>query len=105
MMLIMGMDEGMKDAAELAKGALDQARLVAMLAMEESKKFLASDEGKKLRHYAATGLMLAAPAVASIPIVRRTKLGKMLELAGGATMIATIADKIRDWEPASQSTP
>ncbi len=95
----------MKPAAEFAEDAVAQAFAFASLAADEVKRFLASEDGKKLRQYAATGLMVAAPAVASMPLLRRTKLGKLVELAGGATLIATIAEKIRDWEPAEPQTP
>jgi len=96
------MDDVVHQAQDLAEGAVEQARVFATAAVAEMKQFLASEEGKKLRHYAATGLMVAAPAVASLPVLRRTKLGKFVELAGGATLIATIAEKIRDWEPAEE---
>ena len=48
--------------------------------------------------------MLVAPAVASMPGLRRSKLGRLVELAGGATIIATVATKIRDWEPSQAET-
>lgn len=89
----------MKQAAEIAEAALEQAGAVVAAAFDDVKDFLASEDGKKLRNYVATGLMVAAPAVASMPLLRRSRLGRLVELAGGATIIATVAEKIRDWEP------
>jgi len=77
----------------------DRARDVTRLAVGEAKRFAASEQGRRIRHNVATGLMVAAPAVVSMPIVRRTRLGKLIELAGGAALIVTVAEKIRDWNP------
>jgi len=68
-------------------------------AVTDARRFLASEEGRKIRHQVAHGLMVAAPIVFMTPIVRRTKLAKLVELGGGAAMVAKLADMIRDWEP------
>ncbi|MCA1830156.1 MAG: hypothetical protein ABR552_10105 [Actinomycetota bacterium] len=78
---------------------LGNAREYAEFAFNEARDFLASETGRKLRHYTAMGLMMAVPAVASLPVVRKSKLAKLIELGGGAALIATVAEKIRDWEP------
>jgi hypothetical protein len=82
-----------------------QARDVAERLADDAKKFLASEQGKRLRHYTATGLMIAAPAVASLPGIRKTKLAKIIEIGGGAAIVTRVAEMIRDWEPGSEPQP
>ena len=85
------------------EGLIGTALEIAEQAITEAKEFLASDQGRKIRHYTAMGLMMAAPAVASLPGIRRSRLGKLIELGGGAALIATVAEKIRDWEPRAEA--
>ena len=78
---------------------IDGARAIAAEAIDEAKRLAASEQGQRVRHMIATGLMVAAPAVVSMPVMRRTRLGKLIELAGGAALVVTVAEKIRDWNP------
>lgn len=72
-------------------------------ALNETRKFLASDNGRRIRHNVANGLLVAAPLVFMTPIVRRTKLAKLIELGGGAALVAKLAETIRDWEPGEET--
>lgn len=87
------------DPIEIAGELYDRARDATRMAVGEAKRFAASEQGRKIRHNVATGLMVAAPAVVSMPFVRRTRLGKLIELAGGAALVVAVAEKIRDWNP------
>ena len=87
------------DPIEVAGELLDRAREVTQMAVGEAKRFAASDQGRKIRHNVATGLIVAAPVVVSLPVLRRTRLGKLIELSGGAALIVTVAEKLRDWDP------
>jgi len=87
------------DPIEMAGELYDRAREVAQMAVGEAKRLAASDQGRRIRHNVATGLIVAAPAVVSLPVLRRTRLGKLIELAGGAALVVTVAEKIRDWNP------
>ncbi len=87
------------DPIEIAGELFDRAREVTQIAVGEAKRFAASEQGRKIRHNVATGLIVAAPAVVSLPVLRRTRLGKLIELAGGAALVVTVAEKIRDWNP------
>ena len=87
------------DPIEIAGELFDRARDVTLGAVGEAKRFAASEQGRRIRHNIATGLIVAAPAVVSMPFVRRTRLGKLIELAGGAALVVTVAEKIRDWDP------
>jgi len=35
----------------------------------------------------------------SLPVVRRTWIGRVLGVAGAATVLAKVAEAMRDWEP------
>jgi len=87
------------DPFEIAGEVFDRARDAGRLAVDEAKRFAASEQGRKIRHNVATSLIVAAPVVVSLPVLRRTRLGKLIELSGGAALIVTVAEKIRDWNP------
>jgi hypothetical protein len=71
---------------------------------EQAVAWLDSPNGRRYRAYAARALVLAAPAILKHPFFK-TPLGRVVELAGGAALLAKVADVVRDWQPASPSTP
>jgi len=87
------------DPIEMAGDIVDRARDVGSAVVDEVKRYAASEQGKQVRHTVATGLIIAAPAVVSMPVLRRTRIGKLIELAGGAALVVAVAEKIRDWDP------
>ena len=87
------------DPIEIAGEVFDRARDAGRFAVDEAKRFASSEQGRKIRHNVATGLIVAAPVVVSLPVLRRTRLGKLIELSGGAALIVTVAEKLRDWNP------
>jgi len=87
------------DPFEVAGELYDRARETTQMAVGEAKRFAASEQGRRIRHNIATGLIVAAPAVVSLPVLRRTRIGKLIELAGGAALVVTVAERIRDWNP------
>ena len=87
------------DPIEMAGEIVDRARDVGSAVVDEVKRYAASEQGKQVRHTVATGLIIAAPAVVSMPVLRRTRIGKLIELAGGAALVVAVAEKIRDWDP------
>ena len=68
-------------------------------AVAEIRVYLASEEGRRLRQRVATGLVFAAPAIARLPWMRASRLGRFVGMAGGSALIVKLADVIRDWEP------
>jgi hypothetical protein len=87
------------DLKAFAGDLLDSAREAAVDVVEELKRLAATEQGQRIRHNLATAMIIAAPAVASLPVLRRTRLGKLIELGGGAALVVTLAEKIRDWNP------
>ena len=64
--------------------------------------FLDSPAGRRLRHTAATGLIISAPVIAQMPAMRASRIGRLVGAAGGAALIVRVAEAIRDWERAEQ---
>jgi hypothetical protein len=71
--------------------------------IDQTKTFLVSPTGKTVRAVVATGLVLATPVVLRHPFFR-TPVGRLIEVAGAAALIAKAADVIRDWEPPPPAT-
>jgi hypothetical protein len=66
--------------------------------IDQAAAWLDSPRGRRYRTLAARGLILAVPAILKHPFFK-TPLGRVVELAGGAALVAKVADAIRDWEP------
>jgi hypothetical protein len=80
--------------ADMLREAADRLNTTA----DELLEFLDSPGGRRLRRIVATGLILSVPLIMRIPGLKRTPLGRLVELAGGATLIVKLAEVIRDWE-------
>ena len=52
----------------------------------------------------ATGLIISVPLVMRMPWLRRTPIGKLIELGGGAALVVKFAEMIRDWEREQEAT-
>jgi hypothetical protein len=66
--------------------------------VEELLAFLDSPAGRRLRKHLATGLIVSVPLVMRLPWLKRTPIGKLIELGGGAALLVKLAELIRDWE-------
>ena len=69
---------------------------------DQAKAWLDSPDGRRYRAYAAQALVLAAPVILRHPFFK-TPVGRLVELAGGAALLAKVADLIRDWEPTTST--
>jgi len=69
------------------------------LSVEQLQRFLASDAGRRLRTVVAAGLVLSAPVLFRLPVMRRHPLLRLLEMLGGAALIVKFAESLRDWDP------
>ena len=72
--------------------------------VEELLAFLDSPTGRRLRKIVATGLIISVPLVMRMPWLRRTPIGKLIELGGGAALVVKFAEMIRDWEREREAT-
>jgi hypothetical protein len=66
--------------------------------VDELLAFLDSPTGRRLRKHLATGLIVSVPLVMRLPWLKRTPIGKLNELGGGAAILVRVAELIRDWE-------
>jgi hypothetical protein len=68
------------------------------MTLDEFLEFLDSPPGRRLRAIVATGLIVSVPLVMRIPGLRRSPIGRAIELLGGAALVVKLAETIRDWE-------
>ena len=73
--------------------------------VDELLAFLDSPAGRRLRRYLATALIISVPLVMRIPGLRRSPIGRLIEVGGGAVVIVKIAELIRDWERRDADRP
>ena len=73
--------------------------------VDELLAFLDSPTGRRLRRYLATALIISVPLVMRIPGLRRSPIGRLIEVGGGAVVIVKIAELIRDWERREADRP
>lgn len=71
--------------------------------IDETRAWLASEQGRRYRAIAARGLILAAPLIVRHPVFK-TPLGRVVQIVGGATLIVKVAELLRDWEPTVPAT-
>lgn len=72
--------------------------------VDQTRAFLASPAGRRIRSLTASGLLLATPMILRHPFFR-TPLGRAIEIGGAAALIAKGAATIRDWEPGPPGRP
>jgi hypothetical protein len=73
--------------------------------VEEFLVFLDSPTGRRLRKRLATGLIISVPLVMRIPGLRRTAIGRLVEVAGGTALVVKLAELVRDWERSNGDGP
>jgi hypothetical protein len=85
---------------ESAPSALiDSVFEAASDAAAATRSFLASDQGRRLRHQLATAIIVGAPIISELPIVRRSPAARLLRTAAVGALIVKGAEWLRDWEP------
>jgi hypothetical protein len=81
-------------------GVVDSVVEAAGDAADAVRTYLASDEGRKLRRGVAAVLIVGAPLLSELPVIRRTPVARVLRAAGVVTLVVKGAEWLRDWEPA-----
>jgi hypothetical protein len=89
-------DRGRSDTvmASLLETATDAA--------ERARGYLASEEGRRFREKLAGAVIVGAPLISQLPLVRRTALARFLRTAAFAALLVKGAEWLRDWEPAAR---
>jgi hypothetical protein len=73
--------------------------------VEEVLDVLESPTGRRLRKRLAAGLIISVPLVMRIPGLRRTAIGRLIEVAGGTALVVKLAERVRDWERSDYERP
>jgi hypothetical protein len=68
-------------------------------AVAAARAYLGSEEGKRLRGNVAKVLIVGAPLISRLPVVRRTPLARILRTAAFTALLVKGAEWVRDWEP------
>lgn len=79
---------------------VDSVVEAAAEAAEAVRAYLASEQGRRLRRGVAAVLIVGAPLVSELPVIRRTPIARVLRVAGAAALVVKGAEWLRDWEPA-----
>jgi hypothetical protein len=85
------------DDGYVRRGLLDGGAIADTV--DTAKAALASPHGRQARAILAAGVIVTAPLVMGLPVIRKHPLGRLLALAGGAAFVVRTAEAIRDWEP------
>lgn len=63
------------------------------------RRYLATPEGRALRHRVAQVAIIGAPLLFRLKFIRTHPVGRLLGLVGGAALVVKLAESLRDWEP------
>lgn len=83
-------------------GTLDALFEKAADATEAARIYLASEQGRRLRRQVATLVIVGAPLISQLPVVRQSPVARVLRTAAVGTLLIKGAEWIRDWEPQAQ---
>jgi DNA-binding response OmpR family regulator len=87
------------DASESIARGLDSILEAAGDAVDSARDFLATEEGRKLRQLVATLLIVSAPVLSELPVVRRSRLARVMRTAAVGALLVKGAEWFRDWDP------
>ncbi len=65
---------------------------------DEARAWLATPQGRRLRVLAAEAIVVTVPVVMRHPFFQ-TPVGRLLRVAGGATLVLKLAELLREWDP------
>jgi hypothetical protein len=68
-------------------------------AAEAARSYLASEQGRRLRRQIATVVIVGAPLISQLPVVRQSPVARILRTAAVGTLVIKGAEWLRDWEP------
>jgi hypothetical protein len=69
---------------------------------DQARAFLASPAGARFRRIVAAGVIVTAPLLFRIPVLRKYPLFRALEAIGGVALVIKAAEAIRDWEASGE---
>lgn len=69
-----------------------------VITAEQARAFLASPAGARARRWLAAGVIVSAPLLFRMPVMKRHPLFRWLEALGGAALVVKAMEALRDWE-------
>jgi hypothetical protein len=85
--------------AEGGPGLVDSVIDGAVEIAEATRSYLASPQGRRLRRGVAAMVIVGAPLISELPMIRRTPAARILRTAGVVALLVKGAEWVRDWEP------
>jgi hypothetical protein len=67
--------------------------------VESARAYAQSPAGRQARRALGTALIIGSPLVFRLPGLRRYPALRIAEVLGGAALLVTIGERLRDWEP------
>jgi hypothetical protein len=86
-------------SARSSSGLLDEMFEAAADTATAVRSYMASEQGRRLRHNVATALIVAAPVISELPVIRRHPVARILRTAGVAALVVKGAEWLRDRQP------
>jgi hypothetical protein len=87
-----------------ARRTLQELATRAEMTWDEVLTYLDSPRGRRLRRILAGTLIISVPLVMRLPGLRRSPIGRAVELVGGTALLVKLAEAIRDWERSEAAT-
>jgi hypothetical protein len=81
-----------------ARQTLQELATRAEMTWDEVLTYLDSPRGRRVRRILAGTLIVSVPLVMRLPGLRRSPIGRAVELVGGTALLVKLAEAIRDWE-------
>lgn len=93
------------DIGQRVGRALDAVFDLAADAAEGARAYLASEQGRALRRTVATAVIVGAPILSELPVIRRSPLARLARTAALGALLVKGAEWLRDWEPLPSPVP
>ncbi len=90
--------------ADTLSRALEQTMDAAGEAADAARSFLATEQGRELRHKVATAVIVGLPLISELPFFRKTPAGRLLRTAALGALVIKGAEWLRDWEPGESAS-
>ena len=68
------------------------------------RDLMGSEAGRRVRHNLATLVIVGAPIVSELPLIRKTAVGRLLRIGAVGVLVVKGAEWLRDWEPTNGAT-
>jgi|SRR6266536_3934425 len=72
-------------------------------AASATRSYLASERGRRIRRQVATVIIIGAPLISELPVVRRHPIARVLRTAAVGAALVKGAEWLRDWEPVAEA--